>query len=676
MSAIDDEAPYARFLRLFLEECAEYVSVLETGLLELERTPGDRETLDAVFRAAHSMKGGGAALGLAELSEFTHVMENVLDEMREGRLLADGKVISALLQAVDGVKALLAAAQGGAPADAEFLADIAARLTGVRRPTTAPLAGVAEAPNATVDADVRTYIVEFAPDAGLFRAGLDSLLLLRDLAGEAITYDVQINTDAVPPLSKLDPESCYCSWAVKLETTATIEQLVDVFAFAGGDTVARVRLESATVAAPAAILARPETVRAPAEPAVTKASSIRVATQKLDGLIDVVGELIIAQAMLKDVVAKAAHETSTALQQAVREIERSTRDLQERVMGVRMLPVNTVFSRFPRMVRDLAIALGKEVDFVMEGGDIELDKTVIDLIGDPLTHLLRNALDHGIEAPAARVAAGKPAKATLTLKAYHDGGSVVVSVQDDGRGLDLDRIRAKALSRGLVEEGQPLTQAEITDLIFAPGFSTAETVSDVSGRGVGMDVVKRSVQALNGSLGVDSDAGKGACFFVILPLTLAILDGLAVHVGQQVYILPLLSVVQSFRPSRNDTHNVLGQDDLVSAFGQTLPLVRLGHLFAVPEYKDNPCDGLVIVVEHAGHQFALLVDGVRGRSQVVMKSLEVNFKRVAGTMGATILGDGHVALILDVKGLSRLARLPSALHRTNAGANPRGAALA
>lgn len=405
--------------------------------------------------------------------------------------------------------------------------------------------------------------------------------------------------------------------------------------------------------------ASPATARQAKSDAASKKSgshsdSIRVSVAKVEELINLVGELVIANSMVQQAFASGRDDRSL-LEEALAGMERTTRQLQEEVMGVRMMPIANVFRRFPRIVRDLASQLGKSVHIEMTGEDTELDKQVIEEIADPLTHLVRNAVDHGLESPAERLAAGKPEEGRIDLRAYHEGGNVIVEIADDGRGIDPVRVRQKALALGLISADEALTDEQSFQLIMKPGFSTAEKITDVSGRGVGMDVVKRNVEALNGNVSISSARGKGSCFRIKLPLTMAILDGLALRLGDDVYVLPLLSVVESLRPQPSQLVHVAGENELLMVRGEPLPLVHLHRLFGVHSEITDPCEGLVVIVEHQGRKYGVLVDELIGQLQVVMKSLEANYRRVEGVSGATILGDGRVALIIDIPGLVRVA---------------------
>jgi len=643
-----------QLLGIFLEEAVEHQTVLERGALEIEAGRADLELIREVFRAAHSIKGAAAALGLKEVAAFTHVLEDLLDGLREGRLAVSRELGATLLEAVDALARLVGAARTGAPAP-EVSRETAA-LEALRAGTSAggsmPAAGARVGTSDTLGqapGGLRTFRVTFTPDRDAFQRGLDPTLLLRDLAGLCREYRCVPMLEAIPAASALDPEACHWTFVIELGTAQTRAEIEEIFEFAGGALL----IEEGVVGRETAV--RPAEGPAPAL-AQQSASSLRVDVRKIDRLMDVVGEIVIGQAMLKDLVAQFTPDKLGALQTAVQTMERNTRELQERMMGVRMLPVSTLFQRFPRLVRELGEKLGKRVQLSIEGGDTELDKGLIELLADPLTHLVRNSVDHGIEAPDARRAAGKTEQGTVTLRAEHEAGAIVLTVADDGRGIDVPRVIAKARKNGLVGPEEAVDEARAFDLLFQPGFSTADAITDVSGRGVGMDVVKKNVNALSGTIQVRHEPGRGAAFVVRLPLTLAIIDGLSVAVGDQTFVLPLLAMVQSFRAQPEQLVSLPDGRELVMVQRRPLPLLRLSALLDVPTAITRADEGLTIVVQEAGQVFALLVDGMRARLQVVMKNLEANYGHIEGILGATILGNGKVALVLDVAGLVKRLR--------------------
>jgi two-component system, chemotaxis family, sensor kinase CheA len=673
----------ARFRDTFLEEASEHVASIEVGLLELESDPTDEELLNSVFRAAHSIKGGSSAVGLTDVARFTHVLEGLLDRVRANQIAFTRELGNLLLESNDVLRQLIAAARtdGAAPGETEqVLARLAEALgePGEDREESRVSAGEivsgSPAPHAS-----RTVSVRFVPASDLLLQGLDPVLLLRDVMALGTVRVIDPDLSRLPALAEIDPERCYLAWTVELDTDRPESDLRDVFAFAEDSCEIEVTEGAAVDAVPSRAASAggvARTTEAPPPPppgerpedataiasrdargsrgSPPESSSIRVATDKVDRLINLVGELVITQSMISEAVRDFSTDKLIRLQEAVAEMELNTRELQERVMAVRMMPIGSVFNRFPRLVRDLASSFGKSISLRMNGEDTELDKGVVERIGDPLTHLVRNAVDHGIESPEARRAAGKPPEGTISLRAFHLGGSVVVEVSDDGRGLDTARIREKAVALGLLAADGAVSDEQVCGFIFEPGFSTAERVTDVSGRGVGMDVVKRNIEELNGSVSVHTEPGRGTRFRIRLPLTLAILDGLLMSVGEEVYILPLTTIVESLRPQREVLRTVLGRGEVVALRGEFVPLLRLHVLFATATRITDPSEGLVVIVENEGHRLGLLVDEILGQSQVVIKNLEQNFRRIEGVMGATIMGDGRVALILDVPGLARL----------------------
>lgn len=640
-----------RFRDTFFAESEEHVAEMEAGLLVLEQQPGDVETLNAVFRGAHSIKGAAGSFGFDTVVRFTHSLENLLDRMRAGELDATQERIGVLLRSVDVLRCLLADAAGSSPLDESArnsMEEVLRELLVAQRATAGNATEQRIRKDDEAPAASRTYDVTFRPSPDVFRSGMDPILVLRELGRVGQIVELSPILDWTPDLDSIDPHTCYMAWHIRIETPRVPEEIRDVFAFVEEGAEISIRPVQEAKAA------QPEPVLAAA--VAHEATSIRVATNKVDKLIDLVGELVIAESMTAQLLNGFTHERLAALQQSFAEMERYTRELQERVMGIRMLPIGTIFSRFPRVVRDIAAATGKRIELELAGGDTELDKGVVERMSDPLIHLIRNAIDHGIEEAEERAACGKPEEGRIRVEAFHQGGNVIVQVSDDGRGLDTDRILRKAVKSGLVTSTRELTDAEIHALIFEPGFSTAEVVSDLSGRGVGMDVVKRGVESLNGSIQLLSEFGRGTTVQIKLPLTLAILDGLLVRVGAETWVLPLISIVESMRPSRDQVSRLAGRAEVVNVRGEPLPLVRLHDVFSIPDGVADPERGLIVIVDHQAKHVAILVDEVLGQQQVVIKSLEAHYRRVDGVIGATILGDGQAALILDVSGVIQLAR--------------------
>lgn len=649
------EIDLKRFQETFFEEAAEHLGTMEQGLLNLETTGADQELLNTIFRSAHSIKGAAGSFGFKEIAGLTHVMENALDRLRGGTLAPGPGLTQLLLRASDRLRELVDATKRGDASGIET-ADLIGELETILAGNVTADA-VASAPEPPAVAGEFVHRVRFEPEREFFLQGQDLFLLLRELGEIGEIVEVTCHREALPALETLDPEQCWLAWTVRVRTDRPARELRDVFMFVEGACRLDVETESgpASAAAPAPGAVAPGRAERRAGPdRRTESTSIRVPTEKVDTLINLVGEIVIAQAMVNQAITGLA--MTTALEEALAVVQRSTRDLQEQVMAIRMLPIGTVFNRFPRLVHDLGATLGKRVRLEIEGAETDLDKSVIEQLGDPLTHLIRNSVDHGIEMPDVRRAAGKPEEGVITLRAFHEGGNVLIEVGDDGKGLDRERIRAKAVAQGLIGPDADLTAEEIHGLIFAPGFSTAAVVSDVSGRGVGMDVVKRNVEALNGAITVHSEPGRGSRIRIRLPLTLAILDGLLVKLGRETFIVPLLSIRQSVRPEPADVRTVLGgRGELFLLRGEQLPLVRLSRLYGIAGAVESPPDGIVVVTETDGHRFGMLVDDVIGQQQVVVKSIESNYRKVEAVMGATILGDGRVAFIVDVAELHRVA---------------------
>jgi len=651
------------FRETFFQESAEHLAEMEAGLLCLDQGSFDPELLNGIFRAAHSIKGASGMFGLDDVSRFTHALESLLDRVRSGDIPVTAKLTDLLLRANDLLRELLASAAAGAPAP-ERIEEVIGELLLAQRSEPSPAGEIRQADRelatmAAAAAAPSAYRVYFRPGAEIFSLGMDPLLILRDLASLGQTQGAEADLGALPALADLDPERCYLAWKVRLESAKTEPEIRDIFAFVEDGAEIRVEAEQSSKPGEAVPAAPVEAL-----PAVTNAAprdaSIRVATSKVDKLVDLVGELVIAQSMANAIAHNFSDIRLGELQEALAQMDRHIRELQERVMSVRMLPIGHIFGRFPRLVRDLSMQLSKNVCLKIAGEDTELDKGVVEQMSDPLTHLIRNSIDHGIETAEERARSSKPEQGLIRLEAFHQGGSVIVEVSDDGRGLDAGRIRSKALERGLISDSVSLTDAQICDLIFSPGFSTAEKVSNLSGRGVGLDVVRRNVEALNGSVSLAARSGQGTTVRIKLPLTLAILDGLSVRVGPETYVLPLVSISESIRPVVEQLKTVAAQGEVVMVRGEALPLLRLHRLFGIPGGLTDPCRGLTVLMEHAGNRFALLVDELLGQQQVVVKSLEAHYRKVEGVLGATILGDGRAALILDAAGLAQIARRPTA----------------
>jgi two-component system chemotaxis sensor kinase CheA len=653
----------------FYEESFEAVGQMEQALLRLDAA-ADPDLVNTIFRVAHSIKGGAATFGFGQISSFTHTLETLLDELRGRRMQVTSALSDLLLRSVDLLREMLRGQQGGAQIDAQRVADLQFDLE-----LAVAQGGAAAAAAGPAAADLTRgtlYQIMFRPLPQLLARGNDPLRMFRELR-ELGELTVSADVSALPAWEQFDPESCYLSWTLTLRTEAARQTIIEAFDWAHGDCTLEVSVRECApvpeappadaVAADAVAADAPagDPVRASAAAKGGDAASIRVSVEKIDQLMNNVGELAITQSMLGQFSALLGGAAGERLRGGLAQLERDVRALQQSVMRVRMVPISVLFNRFPRMARDLGQRLGKQVEVRMSGGDTELDKTVLEKIGDPLLHLMRNCIDHGIEAPHERLAAGKNACGTVHLHACHRGSSVIVDVSDDGGGLRRERILAKARERGLLAADQQLSEAAIDNLIFLAGFSTHDRATEVSGRGVGMDVVKRNVDQLGGSIEVRSDAGKGSRFIMTLPLTLAIVDGQTVAVGEESYIVPLTAIVESLQLRNAPVNHVVGYGEVLSFRGEYLPVVRLQNLLdSRGQRPREPSDGLIMVVEGDGRRVGLCVDELLGQQQVVVKTLESNYRHVAGIAGATILGDGSVALILDVAGLTRTVSQPLA----------------
>lgn len=704
----------SQFYEVFIDESFEGLEAMESELLNLEPGDVDSEIINTIFRAAHSIKGGSGTFGFMAIADFTHVLETLLDQIRNGERELESLHVDLLLKSVDCLRSMLNAIQNDEPQESEEAEELRkqfqAILDGKSHDETASdddeSSAGAEAENTNSGDVITIWDIKFAPEAHLFRTGNEPLFLFEDLQalGE---ITVTANFEKLPELTDLSAEDSYMSWNITLDSKATEDNIKEVFEWVEDDAeivikkVAQIEdfdfgfdeteqtptetAENTTESQTEAPAAAPETPVSnvqpiktekpkapspapakskPAEKSTTKSdsTSIRVGTDKIDSLINMVGELVITQAMLNELGEADEFDASklTALREGLAQLSHNTRDLQESVMRIRMLPISFVFSRFPRLVRDISQKLDKQVELKLLGEQTELDKTVMEKISDPMVHLVRNSLDHGLESPDERIANGKGETGTVTLNAYHQGGNIIIEIIDDGRGLNTAKIKQKAIENGLIEADEELTDDEINELIFRPGFSTADAVSDLSGRGVGMDVVKRNINALNGTVEVSSVPGQGSTFTIRLPLTLAILDGQLVTVGQNVYIVPLVSIVESLQIDISKVNSVGGGLDVLRLRDEYIPIMRLYEMFGHEDAGKKLEDGLLVVVESDNEKVGLLVDDLLAQQQFVIKSLEANYKKVDGISGATILGDGSVSLIVDISGLIKLAGLKKA----------------
>ncbi|MEE7568619.1 MULTISPECIES: chemotaxis protein CheA [Citrobacter] len=666
------------FYQTFFDEADELLADMEQHLLDLVPEAPDSEQLNAIFRAAHSIKGGAGTFGFTILQETTHLMENLLDEARRGEMQLNADIINLFLETKDIMQEQLDAYKNSEEPDAasfeyicNALRQLALEAKGETSPAlvnTAKLSVVdsaaiqeeAVANPAAASEEIKKRIILSrlkSSEVDLLEEELGNLATLTDVVKGSDTLSATLDGNLAE--DDIIAVLCFVIEADQIEFETVSAAPVAVDTKAETEAVAMVATPQPVAVAPAAKAAASEAPHARAErdkPArASESTSIRVAVEKVDQLINLVGELVITQSMLAQRSNELDPVNHGDLITSMGQLQRNARDLQESVMSIRMMPMEYVFSRFPRLVRDLAGKLGKQVELTQVGSSTELDKSLIERIIDPLTHLVRNSLDHGIELPEKRLEAGKSPIGNLTLSAEHQGGNICIEVTDDGAGLNRERILAKAISQGMpIHEN--MSDDEVGMLIFAPGFSTAEQVTDVSGRGVGMDVVKRNIQEMGGHVEIQSKQGQGTTIRILLPLTLAILDGMSVRVADEVFILPLNAVMESLQPREEDLHPLAGGERVLEVRGEYLPLVELWKVFEVEGAKTEATQGIVVILQSAGRRYALLVDQLIGQHQVVVKNLESNYRKVPGISAATILGDGSVALIVDVSALQGLNR--------------------
>ncbi len=679
----------------FFQECEEQLGELETRLLSMQEGSADNETVNAVFRAVHSIKGGAGAFKLDRLVKFAHVFETTLDRIRNGTLGAAPALMKTMLRCADVLADLVTTSrEGGAFDDArsnELIVELNAHCNEKAEPKKEepveeeanPFAALGWEPvTISLEPDASEYVIHFRPKPELYAKGNETTRLMRELARLG-SLTVQCEIVDIPLLVALEPEQSYLSWRATLRSDQDLAAVQAVFEFVEGDChldiekiepeieltpeppaaaepVAQAKtpaLDDAKIAAGEPKAAAPAESRgAPREAAKAEANAaanatqntIRVDLDRVDRLINLVGELVINQAMLTQRVLEAGAVKNASIATGLEDLEHLTREIQESVMAIRAQPVRPLFQRMARIVREVADATGKNVRLKTEGEGAEVDRTVIERLADPLTHMIRNAVDHGVERPDVRTAAGKPAQGEVRLSAAHKSGRVVIEIADDGRGIDRPRVKAIAIQKGLIAADALLTDAEIDNLLFLPGFSTAETVSAISGRGVGMDVVKRSIMALGGRISITSKPGLGSTFSMSLPLTLAVLDGMVVKVADQTLVVPLNSILETMKPKDREVHGLGPDSQVIGIRGGFTPLIDVGYELGFRSHRADPRTGVTLLIEtEGGVRTALMVDAIQDQRQVVIKSLEANYGHVEGIAAATILGDGRIALILD-----------------------------
>ncbi|MCL6471583.1 MAG: chemotaxis protein CheA [Firmicutes bacterium] len=706
----------SKLLETFITEATELIEDLEIDLVALEDSSDD-DLINRIFRAVHTIKGSAGVVGLTTLSDFTHAVEGVLDFVRNRELEVSSELVSVLLRALDIIKSMVKVAdEGGEDVDVrevQFIRDMLGQfLPGGQRQTDGQSKSSGNSSAEDKRSEYFEIYIKLSED--IFDTGTDPLMLLRELQELGEIVELEVDSSRLPDFHAIDIYKLYLNWRLIIKTDEPFSRIENIFIFVqdaseiliedvsryfknGVDTriadmklgeilsdkglVSKTDIDEALSKQPkiGELLVKSgkvskEEVQEALEKQlksreVQKATTIRVDTEKLDKLVNLVGELVIAVARVGQQQFCMGNGGKRTGQGAMESLERICRDLQEQVMRVRMVPVEGLFSRFHRVVRDLATDEGKIVRLELSGVETELDKNVIEQLSDPLKHLIRNAIDHGIEKPQDRIKLGKAEEAVIKLSAFQQEGNIIIEVSDDGYGIDHTAIVNKAIEKGLINPNDELDEEEAYQLMFLPGFSTAKSVTEVSGRGVGLDVVKQNIADLHGSVTVISTKGKGTTFRIKLPLTLAIIDGMNVKVGKEILTIPLLSIIESVRPKKEAVKTIEGRGEVIDARGEYLPLVRLHRIFNIETDKTDPTEALVVIVESGQRKFGILVDDVLGEQQAVIKSLEKNFRQVQGTAGATILGDGTVSLILDIHGLERLAFECSREHRLRELAN-------
>jgi two-component system, chemotaxis family, sensor kinase CheA len=665
----------SQFIPSFLEESFEGLELMENSLLNLNQD-SDSETINAIFRAAHSIKGGAGTFGFDDVTTFTHLVETLLDEMRDGRRSIKQPDVEILLSSVDCMRLLIEAIREEETCETDKISSTSLLLEKTLAADGESTIETTAVKSAAVPQGMHNWQITFIPEHHLVQTGNDPLLLFHALSdlGEVT---VIAKTDGLLALPDMDVEELYITWQLTLISDASEDDIKEIFEWVEDECELLIYLQPAedevvTVNGKPPVVTEVPTPPVKVESTAVKSvedsktdknssknkpdvGSIRVGVDKVDNLINLVGELVITQSMLSELGNEFDSSKVERLVSGLDQLLQNTKELQESVMRIRMLPISFAFNRFPRLVHDLAIKTGKEMDLIISGEQTELDKTVMEQIGDPLVHLVRNAVDHGIETAAVRIAAGKPAKGTITLDAYHQGGNIVIEINDDGGGINRESVYNKALEKGLIDDKSTLTDPQVFDLLFEAGFSTAQEVSDISGRGVGMDVVKKNIQALGGRIQVESTQGKGSTFKVNLPLTLAILDGQLVKVGTETYIIPLIAIVESLQVKAELVNRVSGDMILYRLREDNVPVLPIYQMFDLTSECTDVDNALLVVVEADGQKIGLMVDDLLAQQQVVIKSLADNYQQVDGISGATILGDGSVAMILDIPGMITLA---------------------
>lgn len=684
-----------QFKNVFFEECADLLGAAEHHLSRLSDGEFDPEDIHAIFRAVHSVKGGAGTFGFDQLVSFAHIFETALDLLRSDENIdITTQLVDMLLRANDILGAIIQNVQSGSketPQQQDFVLEQLEKFISENKSDFKPSTKSASSQVSQAENESLSYHISFKPKIDLMRFGNEPYFILRELKkiSEPGSYTAKIDLSNLPSIDSYNPENTYISWEIDLKSSVGEKRINECFEFVEDDCELTIQLIEAntiqekkdsskeSVSEDKAKLSKSPTKEAQKENAGPQETvhTIRVELDRIDRLVNTVGEMVIKQAMLRDQaqLIQQSNEGGGNLSgfiKALEELAQHTRELQESVMAIRAQPVKAVFSRMPRLVRELSTQLGKEVRIEMAGENTEIDKTVIERLGEPLTHMIRNAVDHGIELPEERIQKGKPAFGTVHLTAAHQSGRIVIQLKDDGKGITRDKVLKKAKEQGIVTDEMQLSGEEIDQLIFHPGFSTASQITNISGRGVGMDVVKKSIQALGGRISIQSVEGHGCTFNLMLPLTLAVLDGMIVRVGEETYVVPLISIVETIRPTANQIYPLVGGGHILDLRQKNIPLIYLYEIFQIPGATRNPVDSIIVVVEtEGGEHIGLVVDELLSQQQVVLKSLEDNYDPIPGISAATILGNGRVSLILDVNALKSIKTESKEHHNARASAS-------